>query len=329
MALVASALLVASACSKTPDGSTSAASWSVMAGDLDRVPLCAWGAGTDGVWLGGGGLAVDARALLLRDDGTQLSEVSVPATSTIWWIHGTSADDAWAVGERGLVLHWDGAAWSVVAAPTTANLYGVFAAGPNDVWAVGGSPTGAGPNDVLVHYDGRAWTLVPPPRAVGATYFKIWGLSPRDVHVVGSAGLALHYDGTTWNEVPTGSKATLVTVHGGAAGVFAVGGPPPTLLRWDGAAWKSEPLDPAMSGSLTGLFVDASGTTFVTGEHYQRFRRDASGAFANDTDAPALFGDLHAVWGDGRGDAVAVGGNYVALTAPGVRPKGIVVRYGH
>ncbi len=249
--------------------------------------------------------------------------------STIWWIHGASSTDAWAVGERGLILHSNGSQWSVAMSPTTANLYGVWAAAADDVWAVGGSPTGAGPNDVLLHYDGAAWTSVAPPRALGATYFKVWGLSSTDVHVVASAGLALHYDGISWTEVPSGASATLVTVHGGPGGVFAVGGPPPTLLRWEDGAWKKETLHPSMSGSLTGLFVDASGTIFVTGEHGQRFRRDASSAtFTDDTDAPSLFGDLHAVWGDGLGNAVAVGGNYVALTTQGVKPKGIVARYG-
>jgi hypothetical protein len=77
-----------------------------------------------------------------------------------------------------------------------------------------------------------------------------------------------------------------------------------------------------MSGAMTGVFVDASGVTFITGERYQRYELDAAGTFQNDTDTPMLFGDLHAVWGDGRGNAVAVGGNYVALTDPTVVPKG-------
>jgi hypothetical protein len=265
----------------------------------------------------------------MRDDGHTLSKFPVTATSTVWWIHGTSDRDVWAVGETGLIMHFAGSDWSVVASPTTANLYGVWAAASDDVWAVGGSPIGPGPNDVLLHFDGAAWTSVAPPRALGATYFKVWGLSSRDVHVVGSAGLALHYDGTSWSEVPTGTTATLVTVHGGPIGLFAVGGPPPTLLRWDGSAWQAEMLAPTMSGRLTGLFVDASGTIFVTGEHYQRFRREASStSFTDDTTSPPLFGDLHAVWGDGHGDAIAVGGNYVALTSQGVQPKGIVARYG-
>jgi hypothetical protein len=84
-----------------------------------------------------------------------------------------------------------------------------------------------------------------------------------------------------------------------------------------------------MSGAMTGIFVDATGTTFMTGERYQRYELDATGHFQNDTEAPALFGDLHAVWGDGSGNAIAVGGNYVALTSPDVAPKGAIVRYGN
>jgi hypothetical protein len=323
------ALVMLPACSPAAKPASGSPHWSVEAGDLDRVPLCAWGSDPGEVWMGGGGLQSDGAALLLRDDGHTLTEVSVTPMSTIWWIHGTTASDVWAVGERGLILHFDGSQWSSRTSPTTANLYGVWAAAGNDVWAVGGSPIGPGPNDVLLHYDGAAWTSVAPPRVLGATYFKVWGVSSGDVHVVGSAGLALHYDGTSWTEVPTGAQATLVTVHGGPSGVLAVGGPPPTLIAWDGGAWRPVALHPSMSGSLTGLFVDASGTVFVTGEHYQRYRRAASSStFVDDTASPALFGDLHAVWGDGHGDAIAVGGNYVALTSQGVKPKGIVARYG-
>jgi len=297
--------------------------------DLDRVPLCVWGASPDDVWIGGGGLARTGRILLLRGGGASWLEEPTDVQGTIWWIHGTSGADLWAVGERGLALHWDGALWSPSVTGTTANLYGVWAAAPNDVWAVGGSPASPGPNDVLLHYDGAAWSGVAPPRMLGATYFKVWGLSATDVIVVASAGLALHFDGASWSEVATGAHATLFTVHGGPAAVRAIGGAPPVLLRWDGQAFQPEAVPREMSGAMTGIFVDAGGTTFMTGERYQRYRLDTAGKFTNDTDAPPLFGDLHAVWGDGRGNAVAVGGNYVALTSPDVQPRGVVVRYGN
>jgi len=149
------------------------------------------------------------------------------------------------------------------------------------------------------------------------------------VLVVASAGLALHYDGNSWSEVETGSRATLFTVHGSAMGTRAIGGPPAVLLRWNGQSFDSEPTPPEMSGAMTGVFVEPSGATFLSGERYQRYERDPTGNFRNDTDSPALFGDLHAVWGDGQGNAVAVGGNYVALTRPDVAPRGVVVRYGN
>ena len=78
-----------------------------------------------------------------------------------------------------------------------------------------------------------------------------------------------------------------------------------------------------------GYFFAPTGVTFLAGERAQRYRIDASGAFHDDSETPALAGDLHAVWADENGDALAVGGNYVALTRPDVAPKGIVVRYVH
>ena len=318
------------ACGKAPDPPPPfAKQWSVVRGNLDRVPLCVWGAGSDDVWIGGGGLATEGPVLLMRVNGKTWVEQASDVRGTVWWIHGTGVNDVWAVGEKGLALHWDGSAWSSRATGTMANLYGVWAAAPDDVWMVGGSPTTPGPTDVLIHYDGATFAAVTPPRMLGATYFKVWGLSSADVLVVASAGLALHFDGTSWSEVATGSHATLFTVHGNGSNVRAIGGAPATLLRWNGTAFDPEPTPPEMSGAMTGVYVDASGTTFLTGERYQRYELDPSGAFQNDTDSPVLFGDLHAVWGDGRGNAIAVGGNYVALTSPGTAPKGVVVRYGN
>jgi hypothetical protein len=316
------------ACSPSHDPVDASKRWSIVRDDLDRVPLSVWGANPNDVWIGGGGLANAGPVLLLHWDGSSWAEQATSVEGTLWWIHGTSAHDVWAVGEKGLALHWDGSSWAALPTGTTANLYGVFAAAPDDVWAVGGSPTSAGPNDVLLHYDGSSFSEVVPPRMLGATYFKVWGLSASDVLVVASAGLALHYDGTSWSEVATGTHATLFTVHGAAGAVRAIGGAPAVLVRWNGIAFEPEPTPPEMSGAMTGIFVDAAGVTFMTGERYQRYERDASGAFRDDTDSPPLFGDLHAVWGDGRGNALAVGGNYVALAQPGVAAKGVVVRYG-
>lgn len=174
----ASVALAALACSPTPDPPpTSPQHWSVVRDDLDRVPLTVWGASSDDVWIGGGGLAHGGAALLLHGDGASFVEQPSDVEGTIWWMHGTSSNDVWAVGEKGLALHWDGSSWTPRPTGTAANLYGVWAAAPDDVWLVGGSPTSAGPTDMLLHYDGVAFAPIAPPHVLGATYFKVWGLS--------------------------------------------------------------------------------------------------------------------------------------------------------
>src|SRR5262249_1183329 len=160
----AATLAIAVGCAPSPGPPVLPHHWFVVRGDLDRVPLSVWGASANDVWIGGGGLAHAGPVLLLHGDGASFVEQASDVQGTIWWIHGTSASDVWAVGEKGLALHWDGSAWTPRPTGTDATLFGVWAAAPDDVWAVGGSPTSPGPSDVLLHYDGVSFTAVAPPR---------------------------------------------------------------------------------------------------------------------------------------------------------------------
>ena len=302
--------------------------WTLLRDALDRIPVCVWGTSPDDVLVGGGSFGAGGGALLMRWDGATLTEVPTGRTESIWWLHGVSSRDFWAVGENGLALHWDGQRFTTVPTGTTATLYGVWAATATDVWAVGGTASGSGPNDVLLHYDGVAWKLVTVPSPANATFFKVWGRSANDVFVVGQGG-ALHYDGVTWTREPL-PGISLFTVHGGARGVYAIGGPPPTLLRRDGAGWSPVRVPEDMSGIMSGVYVDADAVHMV-GERHQRFRFDGQATFLDDSAAGAeslARVDLHAVWGDGRGGAFAVGGNYMMLGSPGTKPRGAVLRFG-
>lgn len=299
--------------------------WTTLTNTLDRVPLCVWGSAPNDAYLGGGGLGSGRPTLLLHDDGKVLTEIATGRTETIWWLHGSSANDVWAVGEQGLALHSDGTTFNAVPTGTTATLYGVWAAAPNDAWAVGGSPGGGGPNDVLLHYDGAAWSAVPAPSPNGESYFKVWGRAANDVFVVGQ-GVALHYDGLAWKKVSVPTSTMLLTVNGGAQGVFAIGGPPPTLLRWDGQAFVSVPTPFEMSGIMSGVAVGPE-TIFVVGERHQRYRFDGVSTFVDDGIEGDSWADLHAVWADRDGNALAVGGNYMSLGAT-IPPRGTVLRYG-
>lgn len=299
--------------------------WTMLTDTLDRVPLCAWGLSPDDAYVGGGGLGAGPGALLLHYDGKALSEVPTGRTETLWWLHGTSAKDVWAVGEQGLALHFDGAAWAAVPTGTTATIFGVWAASPSDVWAVGGTPVGTGPNDVLLHYDGNAWAAVAPPSPAGEAYFKVWGRAPNDVFVVGQK-VALHYDGAAWAKVPIATSTTFLTVHGGAKGVFAIGGPPAALMRWDGSAFVAVALPMEMGGIMSGVFVGPE-TIFLAGERHQRYRFDGATTFVDDGAEGDSWQDLHAVWGDAEGGALAVGGNYMSV-GPTSPPRGTVWRFG-
>lgn len=315
----------------TPDASADAAPakrWSVLRDGLDRIPVCVWGSGPGDVLVGGGGFGSGGGALLMRWNGAELVEVPIARSESLWWLHGTSATDVWVVGEKGLALHGDGKAFTPVPTGTTATLYGVWAAAPNDVWAVGGTPSGAGPSEVLLHYDGAAWKPVDLPPPASGTLFKVWGRSASEVYVVGQGG-SLRYDGSAWTREPR-PGVTLFTVHGGPRGVFAIGGPPPTLLRREGAAWAPVRTPEDMSGVMSGVFV-ASDAVHLVGERHQRFRFDGQATFTNDSDEAGeglARVDLHGVWADSEGVAFAVGGNYMMLASPGTKPRGTVLRYG-
>ncbi|MBN9165103.1 MAG: hypothetical protein BGO98_25865 [Myxococcales bacterium 68-20] len=115
-------------------------------------------------------------------------------------IHGSSADDLWAVGPAGMAVHVTGAQGDApVATPhnsrTTNALRGVWAASPTDVWAVGGMGT-------IRHYTGDpgGWDVVADV-PTSATLNAVWGISATDIWAVGERATVLHYDGKSWSRV--------------------------------------------------------------------------------------------------------------------------------
>ena len=288
-------------------------SWTAATTTLDRVVLTVSGT-ADEVVVAGGGQGNGQPSLVRRLRSGAWSSLDPRATETLWWI-----SDRFVVGERG-VIYRRGDPLERLTAPTTATLFGVWGD-----WAVGGSPLGGGENDVILRFDGTAWSKVPAPEALDVAYFKVWGSAADDVWIVGQQGVTLHFDGAAWTRVTTPTRSTLLTVSGRSkAEVWAVGGPPAVLLRWDGTTWNDEPL-PFPAPGLTGVSVAANGDVFVVGLAGTRWRR-VNGTWLDDSEEPAL-GDLHAVWVAPSGEAWAVGGNYVA-TDPSTVRKGIVARFG-
>jgi photosystem II stability/assembly factor-like uncharacterized protein len=302
--------------------------WTVLSSSLDRVGLCVTSPGPGEVFVAGGGLGNGSDGLLLHLKSAKWSTIRLGTTDTLWWVHAFSPTQLFAVGEKGAIFSSDGVTAVRMGSPTTATLFGVWGASPDDVWAVGGSPGSFGANDVLLHYDGATWTLVPPPEALGAAYFKVWGTAKNDVFVVGQAGLILHYDGTAWSRQASPVKATLLTVAGrSGTDVYAVGGPPAALLHYDGTAWTSVAL-PESSSGLAGVSAASDGTVFVVGLGGAKWRSTlAHPAFVIDTlQSPRQ--DLHSTWAGPEDTGYAVGGDFLVAGSPGVAKKGVVAYFG-
>ena len=199
--------------------------WSMLELPTDRVDLLAvWGSDASDVWFVG--------SKFLRWSGAQLVEVTTGATVEFSDVHGTAADDVWAVGRGGAIMHFDGSVWSAVPSGTTENLHSVWARTRQDAWAIG--PTGA-----IVHWDGSSWSPVTSPVGPAFGGFSaVWAAPPpaTDARIANVDGV-LHWDGSSWTSMglPSGSGAE-VFWGSSASDVWLAGR---TLLRWNGSRWAA------------------------------------------------------------------------------------------
>lgn len=141
------------------EGITSWDSWTL---DESKTFYGIWGPGDGTVWaVGGNPDEPSDAATMWRYDGAQWSEVTLPpeaaARYALFKVHGTSADDVWAVGAAGAAIHWDGSAWTWVDTLSSQTLLTI-----DDGYAVGGTANGV----ILELSPGsQTWTDVSPQYA--------------------------------------------------------------------------------------------------------------------------------------------------------------------
>ncbi len=328
-ALCRAALLVAAGCGNTSPATPS--SWHVVLQGLSPTLLCVWGTSASDVFAAGGPLGNGGSSAMLHYDGTSWTTLAPGGTETLWWTHGTSDTDVWAVGENGRITHYDGTSFTEHTSGTTATLYGVWAAGPSDVWAVGGTPEGgtAKPNDVVLHYDGSSWQPSPVPMALGRAYFKVWGTASSNLYVVGELGTIWHRTGTAWaleaNSPPL-ATGNLTTVNGcSASEVYAVGGQ--DVLAWDGTSWQRSSVSDTLLNTVNGVSCGSPGAVVVVGSAGVKDRL-VDGRWQDDF-ALEPHTDLHGAWADPSGGYWAAGGDFTSAPQAGVSRNGTLAYYGH
>lgn len=194
-----------------------------------------WGApGSEWFWLATaplypGQFAGPSGLIRLRGSATNglTGEVAAMNLGTFAGLHGSSADELWAVGMDGAAVRVTGASGNSPNAKaynsqTRNALYGVWAASPSDVWAVGFGGT-------IRHYTGDPylWEVVPDiPEEMKLN--AVFGSSASDIWAVGKDAVVLHYDGTRWSRAKIGGlgsrRPNLTTVWTSGPGHVWVGG---------------------------------------------------------------------------------------------------------
>lgn len=290
-----------------PDGG---AEWRVVLDGLPGTLLSAWES-PDGVLYAVGGSS--SGALVLRHDGAGWWQMDPGTARTLWWVHGFSASDVYAVGADGVVTHFDGTRWTVEREGGGFTLFGAWGATPDELMAVGGVVTSSQPRAALVTRR-AGWAEVPitelPP---GRALFKVWGNGVDEPWLVGEGGLVARGRPGALSVQTAPTTQRLTTVHGAGDCVFAVGGlTSPVFLRATGSTW--EPVEPPGSPQLlNGVAVRADGELLIVGlsgyladgpadalvERPPLTRRGLHGAAVTSTGFVAVGGELLTTFGQG------------------------------
>lgn len=289
--------------------------WKIVLDGLDAALLSVHVAATDTSPVFVVGAADSLGPTFLRGGREGFVRIPVGGQGDLWWVDGVPGAGVWACGEEGRVVVYDPATGAIAdrsVAEQTGILYGVWGAGADDVWTVGEDPDGDGPLSAAFHWDGATWQSAALPEAAGGlTLYKVWGAAPDDVWACGRAGLLLRFDGSEWRQVASGTTSSLLTVHGGDAGI-AVGLAPVISERGPAGTWATVGVPPGTE-SLNGVRVGEDGDAWAVGYFRTVLRRTPRG-WARQTTLPVTQGrDYHSVTIDAAGGVWIAGGTLTTM----------------
>ena len=203
---------------------------------------------------------------------------SLPSLTSSPWveaIHGSAADDVWAVGVSGFVLHYDGIEWSRVDSGVSANFNDVWAVSESSVYMVGSEST-------IRHYDGDGFESI-DAQSFGVDLYGVSAASDEDVFFVGddsNTGRILHYDGESVTSVYDLYKLRLQDVFAlSSTNVYAVGysllDSSPRIVHYDGETWSTQ--DPGVIHRLNGVHATGPDDVWAVGVNGVVLRNQGSG----------------------------------------------------
>jgi hypothetical protein len=218
--------------------------------------------------------AVGAAGTIVEGNGGQWTvAASGISPGSLYAIHGSAADNIYAVGQFGSIVHYDGVSWSkVLDVPVSVQTYDLKA-----VWVdASGKATVSGKEGALIegsvqngwsHFgnltvgasldaaDGHGSGL----RVMVGENSSIWRndgswsedaevpttqhlrdvciISETDIWAVGLAGVINHFDGTAWTQFASPVGVGLEVVWARSATEVYAAGASGTIMRYDGESW--------------------------------------------------------------------------------------------
>jgi hypothetical protein len=272
------------------------------------------GTRSDDVWLAG---ADDGKGpVVVHFDGEAWERRPTGVRGDLWWVHAIDDGPVFFGGTDANVLRYEDGAFERLSTPGLGKhtVFGIWAAAPDDVYVVGAV---AARNGFVWHYDGSAFDepALPVDLPVdeyrdGPGFFKVWGLSPDEVWVVGGNGVVLRGNAQDGFELMrSGGEENLFTVHGAGEKLAIVGGTSEGMLF---EVEGGEIVDRTPEGAplLQGVFVEADGTTTAAGVGGSIYRGSGDSYRPIDPGLDFAAGaSLHSVWVDEKGGIWSAGGN--------------------
>lgn len=104
-------------------------------------------------------------------------------------------------------VHWDGTSWELKRILYENNFWTIntiLAFSENDIWF-----------DVFVHWNGISFSNETIPNILmGWRSNALWGISSKDLFVVGNGGNIAHYNGSNWRKIESGAELNIYDIYG-------------------------------------------------------------------------------------------------------------------
>ncbi len=285
--------------------------FSLLAEDIPGgMLLSAWSNGAEALIVGGqlqGGPGV----LVHYEDGSLCVEEEA-ADKALWWIHGVSEGEWYAVGEDGAILHSHDGQRSREDVATESTLYGVWVT-EDVVWAVGGNYSANPPvGEIWQRQDGQ-WSLFAGD--LPGVVFKVW-----QGWFVGD-GVAWHLEDGQLVDQELGDQRLLTARGRSDDDVWAVGGwGAAEVMHYDGMTWQEVDAS-ELAQPLNGVWTSSGEDVWIAGLN------GVVAAWREDSwlrpEAMLSLEHFHAAWKH-QDEVLFVGGNMFATSDQ----HGVIVRYG-